>query len=346
MSYLLSLVSLVLLLLLSSLSSANDFKSGFIVSDGDCPRYYSGSINNKYEIYGYLGAQDNWIRGWYGYVSQFKSGKGISLANDTYNSKDRNNLFEGNKKKDSNYFRLDYYSDLFMEGVWVNGKTKESLPFEWSIKPGTPIKIGAFSKNGITVNTYRTEMSLSHHVISISINGGDIIPVAQGDCYETFIQSSEVRVLDSKNAVIEVKLSSKTRGNGGHVTEINTLFVGVDKPEIKAWSNTHSGSGGQSFSHESIIFDFEGEYLVNITTKISSEDQIVEDGIKYGYLRTRTIDKYSIESNNELNFVGRQIEEFNERQLDEPSKVLTFNASEVSPSRLIQYGRLFPGYEK
>lgn len=335
-----------MLLVLSSLSFANDFKSGFIVSDGDCPRYYSGSINNKYEIYGYLGAQDNWIRGWYGYVSQFKSGNGIALANDSYNSENRNKLFEGNKKKDSNYFRLDYYSDLFMEGVWINGKTKKSLPFEWSIKPGTPIRIGEFSKNGVTVSTYRTEMSLSHHVISISINGGDIIPVAQGDCYETFLQPAEVKVLDSKNAVVEVKLSSKTRGNGGHVTEINTLFVGADKPEIMAWSNAHSGSGGQSFYHESVGFDFEDGYLVNITNKTSSEEKIVKGENKHVYLKTRTLDKYSIGSNNKLNFVGRQVEEFNHHQLDEPSKVQTFNASEVSPSRLVQYGRLFPGYEK
>lgn len=345
MSYLLNLAPIVMLLVLSSLSSANDFKSGFIVSDGDCPRYYSGSINNKYEIYGYLGAQDNWIRGSYGYVSQMKNGNIISLANGR-RAEARNNLFEGGEGENSNYFRLDYYSDLFMEGVWINGKTKKILPFEWSIKPGTPIRIGEFSKNGFTVSTYRTEMSLSHHIISISINGGDIIPVAQGDCYETFLQPADVKVLNSEKSVVEVKLSSKTRGNGGHVTEINALFVGVDKPEIKAWSNAHSGSGGQSFYHESVGFDFEDGYLVNITNKTSSEEKIVKVENKHVYLKTRTLDKYSIGSNNKLDFVGRQIEEFNHHQLDEPSKVQTFNASEVSPSRLVQYGRLFPGYEK
>lgn len=344
MSYLLSLASLVTLLLLSSLSSANDFKPGF---KEECPRYYSGSINNKYEIFGYAEGSDRWIRGGYGYVSQIKSGKLISLGNDSSTEViNMNNLYEDYKEKDPNYFKLSYFSDLYMKGVWINGKTEKELPFEWSLKPGEPIKIGEFSKKGITVSTYRTEMSLSHHIISISVNGSEMLPIAQGDCYETFLQAAEVKVLDSKKGVVEIKLSSKKQGNGGHVTEINTLFVGVKNPEIKAWNVTNSGSGGQSFYHESEGFEFKDGYLVNITSNTSREEKVVDGDYVNVYLKKRTLDKYSIGSNNNLDFIGRQVEEFNHHQLDEPSKVQTFNATEVSPSRLVRYDRLFPGYER
>ena len=223
------------------------FNSYNAVAD-DCRRYYSGSITGIDDIQMILWYNGNRIyHSSYKYLSDIDKGS-IKLATEENNL---NRLFE-QKRTDNysyentgNYFDILYSSKILKQGYWINGKSKEKHAFIAALNPNEKLLLSDKIVHGHSIKTFRRQLSLEEHLITVSIDDVEI-PVVLGNCYRDF-SGITITLLDKNKKLWHIHAQSWPQGNGSFSLIVNSIVSLKFKNNLLAWSSEESGSGGVSY---------------------------------------------------------------------------------------------------